>query len=49
MQNILNFKDDSMGYIPRIRQVFNWKRKRNSSSTNALFLSYYKISKDSNF
>ena len=49
MQNILNFKDDSMGYIPRIRQIFNWKRKRNSSSTNALFLSYYKISKDSNF
>ena len=30
-------------------RYFNWKRKRNSSSTNALFLSYYKISKDSNF
>ena len=22
MQNILNFKDDSMGYIPRMRQIF---------------------------
>ena len=47
MQNILKFKDENIAWAIFQGQdgYFNWKRKRNRSSTNALFLNYYKISK----